>query len=363
MAGTDTPVLGDLELMEIMKQVGEDIGVTPVTPKVKAKEEVKEEAKVPKDEPAPELESVEPEPLIEEPVVETPSLKDEVVDYDLGDPELEALLAGSSDGEIDLTPEPGALVDDGPLVKVTKATAEEEAGVETAIKTDGEIAVTVVPETELPKEVLEALEDTNEVETTAIKSKPVLEAPAPVETETRHPLAMDDDDDYEPIKRDGVVYYIDPARLKRDVAFSPHNIDDAMMTHASKFVHYAVQSSMARGQFERMKAAFEILESKLDGEHRTVLKEENPKTTEAQIRAAVVADARWKAANARLIETRTVYELAQDAKEAFTMRRDTLLQVAKNVREERGGEMRLKEIQEDHKATRGRVLEKLGKTA
>lgn len=359
MVGADTPVLGDLELMEIMKQVGEDIGVTPVAPKVKAKEEVK----APKDEPAPELESIEPEPLIEEPVVETPSPKDEAVDYDLGDPELEALLAGSSDGEIDLTPEPGALADDGPLVKVTKTTAEEEASVEAAIKTDGEITVTVVPETELPKEVLEALEDTNEVETTAIKSKPALEVSTPVETETRHPLAMDDDDDYEPIKRDGVVYYIDPARLKRDVAFSPHNIDDAMMTHASKFVHYAVQSSMARGQFERMKAAFEILESKLDGEHRTVLKEENPKTTEAQIRAAVVADARWKAANARLIETRTVYELAQDAKEAFTMRRDTLLQVAKNVREERGGEMRLKEIQEDHKATRERVLEKLGKTA
>lgn len=353
MAGTDTPVLGDLELDEIMKLVGEDVGVTPVAPTAKAKPaepEVKPEPEVlPEPEPESEVKAV------------APVVTAEADGFGIDDAELEALLAGSTDEG--LTPEPGALADDRPLVEVTRATAEEEAALDEAIRSvEGEIEAEIVPEAELPDEVLAALEASeapNVVETPKVTSEPALEAPVAEKEPLRHPLAMDDDDDYEPVKRDGVIYYIDPARLKRDVAFSPHNIDDAMMTHASKFVHYAVQSSMARGQFERMKAAFEILESKLDGEHRTVLKEENPKTTEAQIRAAVVADARWKAANARLIETRTVYELAQDAKEAFTMRRDTLLQVAKNVREERGGEMRLKEIQEDHKAARERVKDKL----
>jgi hypothetical protein len=357
MADTDSSI-GDLELAEIMKMVGEDVGVTPVAPTVKAK------APEPVVEAEPELSS-EPEAPAKEVFAEVELEEAPVVaetdDYGLDDPELEALLAGASEG-VDLTPEPEALADVG----VTKVDEAEEAYLEASIKPGGGLVeAVVVPHDEIPDDVLAALEAPeapNVVQTPKVTSAPALEAPGSEKEPLRHPLAMDDDDDYEPIKRDGVVYYIDPARLKRDVAFSPHNIDDAMMTHASKFVHYAVQSSMARGQFERMKAAFEILESKLDGEHRTVLKEENPKTTEAQIRAAVVADARWKAANARLIETRTVYELAQDAKEAFTMRRDTLLQVAKNVREERGGEMRLKEIQEDHKATRERVLEKLSKT-
>ena len=350
MATEDSPVLGDLELDEIMKMVGEDVGVTPVAPTAKAK------VAEPVVESESEVSKPEPEVKAAAPVVET-----EVEDYGLDDAELEALLAGSSDEGA--TPEPGALSDVPPAVTVTRATEEEEAALEAAIRSvDDEISIEVVADPAIPDEVLAALEASeapNVVETPKVTSESALEAPVSEKEPLRHPMAMDDDDDYEPVKRDGVVYYIDPARLKRDVAFSPHNIDDAMMTHASKFVHYAVQSSMARGQFERMKAAFEILESKLDGEHRTVLKEENPKTTEAQIRAAVVADARWKAANARLIETRTVYELAQDAKEAFTMRRDTLLQVAKNVREERGGEMRLREIQEDHKATRERVLDKL----
>lgn len=334
----DTPVLGDFELEEIMKMVGGDIGVAPEPPAAKAKVETPAEtpAEVPVEEVA------EPTPAV--PVDEDTSSAEEA---EL-DSELEALLASVEEPK-----------DEEPLVKVTKATEAEEDTLEAAIRSEiGEIEVAVVPETELPESVLEALEAPNVVETPIVTSEPAKEASTPVETKHSHPLAMDDDD-FEPVKRDGVVYYIDPARLKRDVAFSPHNIDDAMMTHASKFVHYAVQSSLARGQFERMKAAFEILESKLDGEHRLVLKEENPKTTEAQIRAAVVSDERWKAANARLIETRTVYELAQDAKEAFTMRRDTLLQVAKNVREERGGQLRLEEIREEQKGARQRVLDKL----
>lgn len=153
----------------------------------------------------------------------------------------------------------------------------------------------------------------------------------------------------------GVVYYIDPERLQRDVSINMSDLDGALMTHASNFVHYAVQAANARRQFERFKAAFEILESKLDNKWRTILKEENPKTTEAQIRAAVVGDTEWKTANVRMIEARTIYELAGDAKEAFVMRRDTLLQLAKDAREERKGEMR---VQAEHDL-RERVDEKL----
>lgn len=339
---TESSVMGDLELDEIMKMVGEDIGTAPTPPVTKAKE--------PELTPAP----VEDVPVIEdEPEVtaEAPEVADELIDA-----ELEALLG---------QPEETA------VGEVSKASIEEEEHLEAAIRPGGgEVESIVIAASEIPEELLSALETPelpNVLETsiaaTVEPTEPetVIEAKAAVST--AHPMSIDDDD-WEPVKRDGVVYYIDPSRLKRDVAFSPHNIDDAMMTHASKFVHYAVQSSLARGQFERMKAAFEILESKLDGEHRLVLKEENPKTTEAQIRAAVVSDERWKAANARLIETRTVYELAQDAKEAFTMRRDTLLQVAKNVREERGGQLRLEEIREEQKGARERVSAKFpgGKT-
>lgn len=153
----------------------------------------------------------------------------------------------------------------------------------------------------------------------------------------------------------GVTYFIDPERLQRDVSISLTDLDGALMTHASNFVHYAVQAANARRQFERFKAAFEILESRLDSKWRAVLKEENPKTTEAQIRASVVGDVEWKSANVRMIEARTIYELAQDAKEAFVMRRDTLLQLAKDAREERLGQLRV----QAEAGARGRVDEML----
>lgn len=156
-------------------------------------------------------------------------------------------------------------------------------------------------------------------------------------------------------KVSGVVYYIDAERLKRDLAINPTNIDDALMTHASNYVHYAVQASNARRQYDKTKAAFEILESRLDHRHRETLKVENPKTTEAQIRAAVVSDPVWSQGNTRLIETRAIYELAQDAKEAYMMRRDTLLQLAKDAREERLGQLRVTAMD----SAKDRVMNKL----
>lgn len=144
-----------------------------------------------------------------------------------------------------------------------------------------------------------------------------------------------------PIKKGGVIYYIDPARLKADTHINPLNIDEALASNAQMFVYYATQSALARAQFERMKAAFEILESRLDNIHRKALKEENAKTTEAQIRSAVVSDKAWIQANSRMIDCRTIYDLANDAKEAFTMRRDAVIQMSKDQREERGSITRI----------------------
>jgi hypothetical protein len=143
----------------------------------------------------------------------------------------------------------------------------------------------------------------------------------------------------------GLKSFIDVEKLKADVKINPINIDVELAEHASKFVHYAVQSSEARRQHERMKAAFDILESRLYHEHRTVLKTDNPKVTEAQIKSAVICDKRWLGGNSRMIDARAIYDLAQSAKEAFGMRRDTMLQMAKDMREERLGAMRIKEIQ------------------
>lgn len=334
---TTAPVLGDLELEEIMAAVGADFGSTPVPPVAKEKPAVEEpKVEVPEVE-VPDLDAIEAD--AEKAPVATESLSsEEVIDkvMEQEDEELAALLASVPD----VTPGDPIVVTDEPVDEI-------ELTVEEAVSS---VAETVEPEPEAKVEI--------EIKAPTI---PVVEPKVTTESDDETLLSSpyEDDDDFKPVTKNGVTYYIDPARLKRDVAFSTVNIDEAMMTHASMYVHYGVQQSKARGQYERTKAAFEILESRLDNEHRVALKEENPKTTEAQIRAAVVSDERWKRGNARLIETRGVYDLASVALEAFSQRRDTLLQMAKTLREEQSSRMRLEEIREGTKAAAGAVVERM----
>jgi hypothetical protein len=139
--------------------------------------------------------------------------------------------------------------------------------------------------------------------------------------------------------------FVDAEQLKKDVEFSVHNLDEAVQNHASMFVHYANNARMARRQFERMKAAFEILESRLDAHYRLTLKMNGEKVTDKAIEAAVKGDPRWWAGQQRLIDAKAIYELANDARSAFEHRRDMIVQVSVDRRKEREGELRFRSEQ------------------
>lgn len=134
--------------------------------------------------------------------------------------------------------------------------------------------------------------------------------------------------------------YIDPEQVKKDLHFDLTDLSGAMQRHASLFIHYAQQAVRARSQYDRWKSALEVLESQLDNHYRTTLKEENPKTTEPQIRSAVVSDARWKAASARVIDAKTQHNMAESVERAFEHRKDMLLQIARNAARESEGPLR-----------------------
>jgi hypothetical protein len=166
--------------------------------------------------------------------------------------------------------------------------------------------------------------------------------------------------------------FVDPEHLKRDVEFSPADLDDAMTRHAALFVHYAAQAAQARRQFDRMKATVEILESKLYAEKRETLtqaavdgvdpedKKAKPKLpTEAQVDAAVKSDPRWMKAQVALIDARAQADLANDAREAFRQREGMIIQLASDRRKEREGELRMgaaKQVSDGLRADALRIL-------
>jgi hypothetical protein len=144
--------------------------------------------------------------------------------------------------------------------------------------------------------------------------------------------------------------FVDPEQLKRDVEFSVHNLDEAVQNHASTFVHYANNARLARRQFERMKAAFDILESRLEAHYRLMAKSTGEKATDKSIEAQVKGDPRWWAGQTKLIDAKAIYELANDARAAFDHRRDMIVQVSVDRRKEREGELRFNAVREGREA-------------
>ena len=139
-----------------------------------------------------------------------------------------------------------------------------------------------------------------------------------------------------PLKR-----FIDSDKLKQDVGINMADLDSAMVEHASLYVHYASQTVSARRQYERLKNAFEILEARLDAEYRESLAGEGKKVTEAAIRNSLVADSRWSSAQARVIEAQSIWKLCEVAESALVQRKDLLLEIARDRRREREGELRV----------------------
>lgn len=139
-----------------------------------------------------------------------------------------------------------------------------------------------------------------------------------------------------------LTHYVDTDQLARDVAIDTTNLSDALRTHASNYVHYAVQAARARRQFERWKSALEVLEARLDGEYRVSLAADGKKPTEAAIKAAIAQDTRWIGASSRVIDAQQIFKFAEIAERAFDQRRDMLLQVARDAAREQEGQLRMR---------------------
>ena len=167
-------------------------------------------------------------------------------------------------------------------------------------------------------------------------------------------------------KAPGLNSFIDFKELQKDVAINLADLDTAMMTQASMLVHYARMTIDARKQYEKAKTSAEIMEARLDDEHRTALKTENPKTTENAIKAAVITDARYVGAQARMIEAQSIWKMCEIAESALSTRKDMILELARDRRKEREGELRVMAQDAAEKAVASRmtnVIEQLRRQA
>lgn len=155
----------------------------------------------------------------------------------------------------------------------------------------------------------------------------------------------------EKVASDGTALntFIDSEKIRVDISINLEDLDRNMVEHAGLELHYSIQTANARRQYERIKNAVEILEAKIDaGVRETALlgaeEAKGKKPTEAAIKAAVLADKRYSSGQAKLIEAQYIMKLCEATENAFHSRKDMLLEVARDRRKEREGNLRVMEL-------------------
>lgn len=134
-------------------------------------------------------------------------------------------------------------------------------------------------------------------------------------------------------------------------------MDEAMMTQAGMRAFYGAQAAYAEAQASREKAKFEIFEAKLNELHRKELASKGEKVTEAMVSSAVKGDVRWLAAKERVIESETIAQINKGLVISLADRRDMLIQLGSDRREEFKGQVRIVSAESQKQMTTERAKE------
>jgi len=155
--------------------------------------------------------------------------------------------------------------------------------------------------------------------------------------------------------------FIDQEQLKQDISFSPDNLTDAFMQQAALFAYYATLSARAQHQADKRKHALEIVEAKAGLQIREAMAAKKEKVTEGIITSRVQLNDVVVKATSDYNEAKMIAALCKSTTEAFSQKRDMLIQSGADQRGERKGELRMNAISGDSAGMGQRALDALKK--
>lgn len=133
---------------------------------------------------------------------------------------------------------------------------------------------------------------------------------------------------------------IDAAQFEKDVVIGS-DLNISFRDQASLFAHYAALHRQALEQLAQKKLAVEVRHSVIYKEIREESEKDGKKITENALDAAISANKDYIALRMELIKAEGIANLAKNALEAFSQRKDMLVQLGADARQEAMGELRM----------------------
>lgn len=160
----------------------------------------------------------------------------------------------------------------------------------------------------------------------------------------------------------GLQFFIDPNEFKKETQVKDYNLDSCFMEQSSLRAHYGALAARAEAQASLCKVKFEVLEARLYDAHRKILTDAGAKVTEKMVENAVKTDPRWMAGKENVIEAETIASVNKSLAISLADRRDMLIQLGADRRDEAKGQARLLAAQAERDSMAGRAAD-AGKAA
>ena len=134
---------------------------------------------------------------------------------------------------------------------------------------------------------------------------------------------------------------IDPAKFQEDVKTDLTNLTKSFADQAELFAYYATLKRQAIEQTGQKELARDVTRSNLDKQIRELAAADGRKTTEAAIEQEILRDPKYVAAQIEVIQSKGIENLCKDALAALEQRRDMLIQIGADAREDMKGQLRM----------------------
>jgi hypothetical protein len=125
------------------------------------------------------------------------------------------------------------------------------------------------------------------------------------------------------------------AQIMQDVSFTEALINEAFVSQAALFAYYADQSRVATKTADNLKMRIDMVASSLDEAIRNKAATDGAKITEKLVEQAICRDDKYIKAVEEYNNAKSTAQMLRDTLEALKMKKDMLIQVGTNIREEK----------------------------
>lgn len=153
----------------------------------------------------------------------------------------------------------------------------------------------------------------------------------------------------------GLQHYVDVDQFRADTRVTEATLDACMIEQNGLRSYYGAQAARAEAQHARLKVKFEVIEATLYDKHRKDLAASGEKVTEKMVENAVKMDPRWLKAKNLVIEAETIASINKSLVESLKDRRDMIIQLGADRRDEYKGQARILAEQQERDQLRDRA--------